>query len=175
MLLCVTMLGAGACDRTDPSAGRAGSDVPPGPLTAVPETSPPPAEPCTSLAVTKGRTEGAAGSQYLRLSFTNRGTTACQAHGYPTLTLRDGSGRPVGQSAELVTSGAAKYLLLEPGDSAYADVRFPNPDNFEPGRCTSGTAKLEVIGPGASQRAFIDDDHDFCPGWSVSALYQNLS
>jgi hypothetical protein len=54
--------------------------------------------------------------------------------------------------------------VLNPGASATATVRFPKV------ACTSGTTRIEILIPGATERAFISESHPYCPGWTVTAI-----
>lgn len=160
-----------ACGPGDPMTGRAASDLPPGPLQPLPsEPATTDAPSCGTLAVSRGasKSSGSEGD-VLGIEFTNRSEAACTVHGYPTLTMRDGSGRSMGDRATLSTSGAARYIVLQPGESATATVRFPR------GTCTSGTARIEVLIPGATERAFIPENHPFCPGWTVTAIQSDTA
>jgi hypothetical protein len=164
-------LSLAACGSGDPMTGRAASDMPPGPLQPLPSESATTSAPgCSTLAVSRGGTKsvGSDGGM-LAIEFTNRGDAACTVHGYPTLTMRDGNGRSMGESAKLETSGAARYIVLEPGQSATATVRFPKATDA----CTSGTARIEVLIPGANQREFISENRPYCPGWTVDAIHRS--
>lgn len=157
-----------ACGPGDPMTGQAASDLPPGPLQPLPsEPATTNAPGCSALEVSRGggKSVGSDGDS-LGLEFTNRGAAACTVHGYPTLTMRDGDGRIMGESADLRTSGAARYIVLEPGQSATATVRFPKVSDA----CRSGTARIEVLIPGATEREFIPEDRPYCPGWTVNAI-----
>lgn len=154
--------------------GNTSSDMPPGPLTATPETSPPPPPTCRELKVTKAGERHTVDTDIVRLKFTNGASDACSTRGYPTLTLRDGAGRTVGHNAEPYTSGAAPELVLRPGEFAIVDVRFPQADKAH-GGCAQGTARIEIISPAATNRVSVDDNHAACPGWSVSSLHQGSS
>ncbi|HUP98874.1 MAG TPA: DUF4232 domain-containing protein [Aeromicrobium sp.] len=160
------------CSPVDPMKGRAGSDLPPGPLQPLPSDTSTPAASCGTLEITVGESEHSAGTEYVRLHFTNRSAKPCSVRGYPALTLRDSSNRQVGETARTFVSGGAKDLVLEPKETVTADVAFPNPDNFERGVCKTGTVKLEVLIPGATERASVADNHPYCPGWTVSALHR---
>ena len=163
------------CAPGDPMTGRAASDLPPGPLQPLPSDSSTPPEPCETLDVTVGGSEQGAGSEYVRLRFRNTSGEPCFVRGYPTLTLKDASNRKVGETARSYVSGGARDLVLAPDETVTADVRFPNPDNFEPGVCKTGTVRLEVLIPGARERTSVADDHAYCPGWTVSALHRGSS
>ena len=157
-----------ACGPGDPMTGRAASDMPPGPLQPLPSESATTSAPgCDALEVSRGgvKSVGSDG-ELLEIEFTNRGAAACTVHGYATLTMRDGNGRNMGESADLQTSGAARYIVLEPGQSATATVRFPKITDA----CTRGTARIEVLIPGANEREFIPEDRPYCPGWTVNAI-----
>lgn len=156
-----------ACGPGDPMTGRAGSDLPPGPLQPLPsEPATTDAPSCRTLAVSRGETESQSDADFLDITFTNRGDAACMVHGYPTLTMRDGNGRSMGDRATLRTSGAARYIVLEPGATATATVRFPKATDA----CTSGTARIEVLIPAATERAFIPENRQYCPNWTVTAI-----
>lgn len=156
-----------ACGPGDPMTGRAGSDLPPGPLQPLPSESATTSAPdCGALEVSRGGVKKGSDGDLLAIEFTNSGGAACTVHGYPTLTMRDGNGRNIGESADLETSGAARYIVLEPGQSATATVRFPKVTDA----CTSGTARIEVLIPGANEREFIAESRPYCPGWTVNAI-----
>lgn len=169
-LLVATLLVA-ACGPGDPMTGRAASDLPPGPLQPLPSDSAPDVPSCKVLEVARGDTRSGAGADFLDITLTNRGDAACTVHGYPTLTMRDGNGRNMGERATLRTSGAARYIVLDPGASATAAVRFPKATDA----CTSGTARIEVLIPGATERAFISESRPYCPGWTVDAISRGWS
>jgi hypothetical protein len=171
----LTGLVLAGCGAGDPLTGRAASDLPPGPLQPVPSDSSKPPAVCKTLDVTVGGSEHAAGSEYVRLKFTNASDDPCFVRGYPTLTLKDASNHQVGETARSYVSGGARDLVLDPDETVTADIRFPNPDNFDPGVCTTGTAAIEVLIPAATERVRIDDHHAYCPGWSVSALHRGSS
>lgn len=156
-----------ACGPGDPMTGRAASDLPPGPLQPLPsESATTNAPSCSTLAVSRGETKSHSDFDFLDITFTNRGDAACTVHGYPTLTMRDGTGRNMGDRARLSTNGAARYIVLEPGQSATATVRFPKATDT----CTRGTERIEVLIPGATERNFISESRPYCPGWTVGAV-----
>jgi len=164
-----------ACGPSDPMTGRAASDLPPGPLQPLPSNSAESAANCRTLEVSIGTSEHAAGSEYVQLRFTNTSAKPCFVRGYPALTLKDSANRQVGETSHSYVSGAAKDLTVAPNETVTADIRFPNPDNFDAGVCKTGTVKLEVLIPGATERATVADSHAYCPGWSVSALHRGNS
>lgn len=173
MLVALILAG---CGQGDPMTGRAGSDLPPGPLQPLPSDTEDPTPPaCKTLDVAVGESKRSSDVELVALRFTNAANDPCFVRGYPALTLKDAANRQVGETARSYVSGGAKDLVLAPGETVTADIRFPNPDNLEPGACKSGTVRLEVLIPGATERESIDDNHPFCPGWTVSALHRGSS
>ena len=146
------------------------SDLPPGPLQPLPSDSATTTAPsCGTLDATRGATDSQSDADFLDITFTNHGDAACTIHGYPTLTMRDANGRNLGERAGLSTNGAARYLVLNPGESATATVRFPKV------ACTGGTTRIEILIPGATERAFIPESHPYCPGWTVTAIQRGTA
>lgn len=163
------------CSHADPMSGRAADDLPPGPLSAIPTADAASAPDCVRLAVKRGGSDHSAGMEYLRLKFTNSSDAACFVRGYPALTLKNADNRQIGDSSRPYVSGGAKDLVLAPGETVTADVRFPDPSAFPAGACATGAVSLEVLIPGATQRETVADTHQACPGWSVSALHRGSS
>jgi hypothetical protein len=153
------------CGRDDPMTGQAGSDLPPGPLQPLPSASAPDAPNCKVLEVGRGETRSDKDADFLDITFTNRSDADCTVHGYPTLTMREANGRSMGDRATLRPSGTARYLVLKPGETVTATVRYPKSD-----ACKAGTSRIEVLIPGATRREFIAEDHTYCPGWTVSEI-----
>ncbi|MEU5536500.1 DUF4232 domain-containing protein [Streptomyces sp. NPDC020362] len=77
------------------------------------------------LYVSMGRQEGAAGSLYWPIQFTNTSTTACALRGYPGVSVLDTAHRQIGPAA---THSGRSYstVTLTPGHSASAVVRTTN-------------------------------------------------
>src|SRR6185437_13935363 len=72
--------------------------------------------PTRSLSVTAGSAEGAAGSVYQTLEFTNISRVACTLYGYPGVSLA--SGKPVSQIGPAATEShqaPRRLVTLAPG------------------------------------------------------------
>lgn len=82
---------------------------------------------CTvgGLRLSTGRQEGAAGSLYLPIKFTNTGRAGCALRGYPGVSVLDSKNRQIGPAA---TRSGRSYatVVLAPGHSASAVVRTTN-------------------------------------------------
>ncbi len=98
------------------------------PKTAIPEPptiTPPAADvelgPCSTSVLTAALTdtEGAAGTVYSHLTFTNTSAESCTLAGHPSVTFLDASRSQIGAVVPRVP-GDARVVTLEPGSSAAA-------------------------------------------------------
>lgn len=107
------------------------------------------------LKASLGDSEGAAGSDYTVIDFTNTGSTSCTLYGYPGVSL-DNSGGQIGAAATRDPShGAPKQVTLAPGAVANAIVRVTNAQNYPSGTCSPDAASFLKIYP-PNQTASID-------------------
>jgi hypothetical protein len=80
-------------------------------------------------------TEGAAGSQYVTLRFTNTGNSTCTVYGHPGVSLYKGSDRhQVGLTAQRAND-TNRTVKLKKGQSADATLRIVNALNFPSSTC----------------------------------------
>jgi Protein of unknown function (DUF4232) len=79
--------------------------------------------PCTSahLSVGVGQSQGAAGTFYYPLVFTNTGTNACTLQGYPGVSLVGSNGNQIGSPAARTTSSLV-LVSLAPGSATTATI-----------------------------------------------------
>ncbi|WP_285591965.1 DUF4232 domain-containing protein [Actinomycetospora sp. NBRC 106378] len=130
---------------------------------------------CTtaSLAVTLGAAEGAAGSSYQPLVFTNTGSAVCTLQGFPGVSHVAGDdGHQVGPMAA-ETGEPGSPVALAPGDSAHATVRTA--DAFGPGRCDPTAVRgLRVYPPGESTAAFVPRSGTSCAGDVVTLRVRSV-
>jgi Domain of unknown function (DUF4232) len=152
-LVSVALLMAGC--GSQPNAGGAGTQTPAGqgpgtsgsttptsaPSSPAPATSsaaPDGAHPCASrnLAVHTGNREGAAGSTYIPIVFTNNSTAICTLYGYPGVSLAGGTPvRQIGVAADENPATPRQVVTLKPGASASALLRIVAAQNYPPARC----------------------------------------
>jgi hypothetical protein len=92
--------------------------------------------------------DGAAGSIYYHLEFTNLGRGACSLNGYPGVSAVDLAGRALGSPARR-NPALVRSITLASGGTANAVLRIVAVGNYPPSRCnpTSG-AGLRVYPPG---------------------------
>ncbi len=83
------------------------------------------------LSVKVGTSEGAAGSIYQVIDFTNGGSAPCTLYGYPGVSLAAGSpAAQVGAAATRSTTAAATVVTLAPGATANALLRVTQALNY---------------------------------------------
>lgn len=86
------------------------------------------------LDIAFGRVEGAAGTVYREVVFTNRGPRTCVLRGFPGVSYVDADGKQVGAAASRVGDRGSS-LTLPHGGAAISDVGFAQVDNFDPEVC----------------------------------------
>jgi len=96
-----------------------------------------------------GNGEGAAGSTYIPIVFTNNSTATCTLYGYPGVSLAGGTPvRQIGAAADENPSTPRKLVTLKSGGSASALLRIVSAQNFPAARCHLVQAKyLQVYPP----------------------------
>ena len=96
----------------------------------------PAACPTRSLAVKAGLSQGAAGSIYQVLDFSNISNATCTLYGFPGVSLAGGSPvKQIGLAAAEDHSSARVLVTLAPGAVANALLRIVQAANFPPSRC----------------------------------------
>lgn len=159
-----------------PSSGAAG-----GGSTSSPATSPStseaagPAE-CTTavLHVKVGSGNGAAGTIYYNLDFTNVGTATCFVQGYPGASLvsaDSNAGSQVGADAKRDAVTPVKQITLAQGQTAHAVLAVVDAGNFPAGKCNPVTAHwLRIFPPDQTVAAFAPFTTQTCASTSLPTL-----
>ena len=147
---------AAACGGSTPSATptktvtvtaspQAPAASSPGTATGTPAAPAGPAPcPTRSLGLKPGLSQGAAGSVYQVLDFTNISNVTCTLYGYPGVSLA--GGQPVSQvglAASEDPSTPRKLVTLAPGQVANALLRIVDALNFPASKC--GPVKTQWI------------------------------
>jgi hypothetical protein len=121
---------------------------------------------CTStqLKLKLGPGDGAAGSTYIPLIFTNTGARSCTLRGYPGVSSVTGStGKQVGGSATRETHTVRTITLKARGGTASALYRHVNPENFDAKDCDKATARgYRVYAPGQTRALYVANRHTAC-------------
>jgi hypothetical protein len=150
------------------------SSEPPATPPPSPEVPPPPPAPAAdgkgeckaaSLKLSISEGEGAAGTVYRRLVFTNTGTAPCVLQGFPGVSYVAGDdGHQVGPAA--VRSGTkGEAINLAPGASAAAPVGFRQVRNYDEAVCKPTAVRgLRVYPPQETASMFIPLEGTGCAG-----------
>ena len=117
---------------------------------AQPVAAQPPACATGSLRVTVGPPNGAAGSAYYPLLFTNASPVPCVLYGYPGVALvSQPGGRVLGAPAVRNATFPKEVVRLAPGAVAHASLQVIVAANYPPSQCQPATAHwLQVYPPG---------------------------
>ena len=98
---------------------------------------------------------GAAGTIYYPIQFTNKGTHACTLRGYPGVSAVTSAGAQIGNPAGR-SGNPVKTVTLAPKKSASTMVGFAHTANFPAAKCKPVTARgLRVIPPNQSTSVTI--------------------
>ena len=100
---------------------------------------------------------GAAGSNYVLLTFTNRRGRVCTLYGYPGVSfVGQGDGTQVGVPAVRDRRGNVRTVRLAPDHTTTALLQIVNAGNYDATRCAPTTADgLRVYPPGSKAAAFV--------------------
>jgi hypothetical protein len=133
--------------------------------------------PTTALRVSVGSANGAAGSIYYPLDFTNVSGAACSMYGYPGVSFVAGvDGGELGGAAVRNATFGPSLVTLSPGAVAHASVQVVVAQNYPTSRCKPVTAHwLRVYPPGQYTPLYADLTAMTCtgsiPGGSTLGIY----
>jgi Protein of unknown function (DUF4232) len=149
------------------SPAAAGSSTAP---PSAPATSASPAvtgpSPCATsdLNVSLGPSNGAAGSVYQTIVFTNRSGVTCTLYGYPGVSLV--SAPPytqIGLAAQRSSTTPVKVITLASGAAASAVLRVVDALNFGPATCSpTKAAFLRIYPPNQTAPVYLADASEVC-------------
>jgi Protein of unknown function (DUF4232) len=119
---------------------------------ATPTSSPTPAgpSPCptSALKASVGTGNGAAGSTYYPLEFTNVSSAACTLFGYPGVSFVTGTGgSQIGRAASRNPAVSSGLVTLAPGATAHATLQVVNAMNYPNADCHLVTVHTMKIFP----------------------------
>ena len=121
-------------------------------------------------ATTDATGGGAAGSVYMELILTNSGKSACHLKGFAGVSLTTGpNGQPIGAPAQRDTSVAVQDVLLAPGKSGTAVLRYTQAGNY-PDCAKTAAAGFRVYPPEDTASLFVARPSDACSNASIELL-----
>jgi hypothetical protein len=121
---------------------------------------------CTSqdLRAAAGSSQGAAGSVYQVITFTNLGSSPCTLFGYPGVSLAAGSPlAQVGAAADRQSGETPAVVTLQPQGVASATVRIVDAQNFPSAKCgVKSTTSIKVYPPGQTAPLYLSYSSTGC-------------
>jgi hypothetical protein len=120
-----------------------------------------------------GLAQGAAGSTYQVIYFTNLSNAPCSLYGYPGVALAGGSSQvnQVGAAASRSSATAAAVVTVAPGQSANAVLRIVQAENYPTGTCKpTATTFLQIFPPGQTTPIYLAYKSTGCASSSVNLL-----
>jgi hypothetical protein len=183
----VLALAAGCSASSTSSASAPSSTSPPattsGPATSAPTTTSPAStgsstQPATStpgaaagsgcssqdLRATAGTSQGAAGSLYQVITFTNLGSTPCTLYGYPGVSLTSGTPvTQVGAAADRQSGEKPAVVTLAPQGTASATLRIVDALNFPSSKCgATKTTSIKIYPPNQKAPLYLSYNSTGC-------------
>lgn len=154
------------------SGAPSSSPAPDSSAAQAPEAGPEGHHSCTTdeLRVSISTDQGAAGSVYYTLGFTNQGKETCSLSGFPEVSLVDGDGNPVGAPATHASEMPGSPATLAPGQSTQAALRVIQPDLYGDQCHKTSAAGLQVSAPGSQQHLTISSPLSGCSNTDVTNL-----
>ena len=153
-----------ASSAGSPAAVSAPTPTPVSPRAVASSPASPAANGCATrdLQAKAGIAQGAAGSVYQVIDFTNISNVTCTLYGYPGVSLAAGTPvTQVGAAASRSTVAAPATVTLAPGQTANALLRITQALNYPSATCSpAATTYLQIFPPGPPT------GRPQTPGWS---------
>lgn len=140
---------------------------------ATPAAAGPAACATSDLKATTGVAQGAAGSVYQSIDFTNIGTTTCTMYGYPGVALATGTApsTQIGAAATRSTPPGPSVVTLKPGGVANAVLRVVQAENYPTATCGPvASAYLQIYPPGQTAAIYLAYKSTGCSASGVKVL-----
>jgi len=113
---------------------------------------------------------GAAGSVYMKLNLTNKGSDPCILRGYAGVSLvADAAGAPIGAPATRDDSAGVVDVLLAPGQTGTAVLRYTQARNYQ-GCMVVDAAGYRIYPPEDTDSLFIPKPTTACSNAEITLL-----
>ena len=126
------------------------------------------------MTIDLSQANGAAGSAYYPLNFTNTSAKACAMYGYPGVsfvTAGSVAGKQIGAAALRSTAFAKLSVRLAPGGSAHAWLKVTVAANYPASTCNPVTADwLKVYPPQETVAGYVSQTFSACGDASAPLL-----
>ena len=155
---------ATACGSTPGTSAAPVASLTPATPAASPAHAGPPPCPTRSLRAKIGVSQGAAGSTYVAIVFTNISNVTCTLYGYPGISFAGGT--PVSQIGIAATESNVtprKLVTLAPNAAGNALLRIVHAENFPAAKCHRVTAKyLQIYPPNQTTPIYLSFSSTTC-------------
>ena len=124
------------------------------------------------LKATVGIAQGAAGSVYQVIDFTNIGTSSCSLYGYPGVALAGGSPvTQIGAPASRSTASPRKLVSLAVGAKANALLQITEAQNYPSSKCgPTPSTYLQIYPPNQTTPIYLAYKSTGCSSTKVKLL-----
>jgi hypothetical protein len=124
------------------------------------------------LQAKAGVAQGAAGSLYQVIDFTNISNATCTMYGYPGVSLAAGTPvAQVGMAASRSTIAGPTVVTLAPGQTANALLRITQALNYPSATCSpTKTTYLQIYPPNQTTPIYLAYSSTGCTSTSVNLL-----
>jgi Protein of unknown function (DUF4232) len=124
------------------------------------------------LKATVGVAQGAAGSVYQVIDFTNIGTASCSLYGYPGIALAGGSPvTQIGMAASRSPQAGPALVTLKPGDVANTLLRITQAQNYPSSKCSPvASTYLQIYPPNQTTPIYLGYKSTGCSATGVNLL-----
>jgi hypothetical protein len=159
------------------SSASASTAAPTGPASSAavnPNTASGGAPGCATrdLKATVGIAQGAAGSVYQVIDFTNIGTASCSLYGYPGIALAGGSPvTQIGAAASRSPQAGPALVTLKPGAVANTLLRITQAQNYPTSKCSPmASTYLQIYPPNQTTPIYLGYKSTGCSATGVNLL-----
>ena len=137
---------------------------------ASPHTAGPPACATSGLSVKLGAGNGAAGSTFVPIVFTNTTGSSCSLFGYPGVSFVTGrGGSQIGSAAMRDPTEPTRSIVVAAGGVAHATLRVVQADNFPAAGCQpTAVSTLKIFPPGQTTALYLAFSSRTCASTSPS-------
>jgi len=124
------------------------------------------------LKATVGVAQGAAGSVYQVIDFTNIGTASCSLYGYPCISLAGGSPvTQIGAAASRSPQAGPALVTLKPGAVANTLLRITQAQNYPTSKCSPmASTYLQIYPPNQTTPIYLGYKSTGCSATGVNLL-----
>jgi hypothetical protein len=124
------------------------------------------------LKATVGVAQGAAGSVYQVIDFTNIGTASCSLYGYPGIALAGGSPvTQIGTAASRSPQAGPALVTLKPGAVANTLLRITQAQNYPTSKCSPmASTYLQIYPPNQTTPMYLGYKSTGCSATGVNLL-----